>query len=310
MKNGARSLLKNLALFLPLALVLYVALLCVLGSVAPEMLKNLSYPIGAYGHMHSRIKEARATKNTDVLFVGSSHAYRGLDTRVFEQAGINSFNLGSSSQTPIQTQILLQRYMRNLNPEVIIYEVNPSSFTSDGVESALDIMANDKLGWDIAEMVWQIKDIRLINSFIFAAFRQLTGADDDFTEEIKKEKDTYIKGGFVEMEVAFFRQTEPVAPVSFCPKPEQWQAFEETVKLLNKEGITLILVQAPVTKTYYQTGPDFEKQMQQYAPYYNFNNRLPLNDSLHFYDEHHLNQHGVTIFNEALIQELLPVLKP
>ena len=45
--------------------------------------------------------------------------------------------------------------------------------------------------------------------------------------------------------------------------------------------------------------------MQSYGTYYNFNEMISLDDSLHFYDSHHLNQNGVNIFNAKLIDVLL-----
>ena len=39
--------------------------------------------------------------------------------------------------------------------------------------------------------------------------------------------------------------------------------------------------------------------------YYNFNELIKLNDSLDFYDAHHMNQTGVNIFNTKL-KEVLP----
>ena len=44
--------------------------------------------------------------------------------------------------------------------------------------------------------------------------------------------------------------------------------------------------------------------MTKYSTYYNFNKIVTLNDSLHFYDSHHLNQNGVEIFNKRLIKIL------
>ena len=41
------------------------------------------------------------------------------------------------------------------------------------------------------------------------------------------------------------------------------------------------------------------------AEYYNFNNIMEVDDSLHFYDAHHLNQDGVELFNEKLIELVL-----
>ena len=45
--------------------------------------------------------------------------------------------------------------------------------------------------------------------------------------------------------------------------------------------------------------------MQNYSSYYNFNTLIKLDDSLHFYDPHHLNQLGVETFNAELIDLLI-----
>lgn len=44
--------------------------------------------------------------------------------------------------------------------------------------------------------------------------------------------------------------------------------------------------------------------MQKYGEYYDFNGLPELDDSLHFYDNVHLNQEGVEIFNKIVIEIL------
>ena len=48
----------------------------------------------------------------------------------------------------------------------------------------------------------------------------------------------------------------------------------------------------------------FSNTMVSYGDYYDFNNRLHLNDTIDFYDSHHLNQTGVEIFNKAFLKIL------
>ena len=52
--------------------------------------------------MYLRKIDADTTINIDVLVLGSSHAYRGFDPRIFKKAGIKLFNFGSSGQTLLQ----------------------------------------------------------------------------------------------------------------------------------------------------------------------------------------------------------------
>jgi hypothetical protein len=151
------------------------------------------------------IKQINKNQNIDILFLGSSHAYRGFDTRIFKKYGYNTFNLGSSSQTPIQTLVLLKRYLDRINPETVIFEVNPTTFSSDGVESSLDIIANDRNDIYSYEMAFKIHHIKTFNTLLYAEYRDIFHLDDSFTEPIKKRKDTYIKGGFVEKEMAYYK---------------------------------------------------------------------------------------------------------
>ena len=152
----------------------YLVLLIIWGELMPTIFKkNLTYSRGAYGHMYTRIREAEKVKNIDMLFIGSSHAYRGFDTRVAKTYGYESFNLGSSAQTPVQTELLLKKYLGNLNPKLIVYEVYPYTFTNDGVESSLDMIANGKIDYDILNMAFALNNIKTSTRLVYGVSRHL-----------------------------------------------------------------------------------------------------------------------------------------
>ena len=115
-----KRFLSAILFFIPFCFFIYWFLLIFLVDGLKVELRKVNYRLGAYGHMHSRIREIPEFKNIDILFLGASNAYRGLDTRIFEKNGWKSFNLGSSSQTPLQTFILLDRYLDHLNPKVVV----------------------------------------------------------------------------------------------------------------------------------------------------------------------------------------------
>ena len=48
---------------------------------------NINYRIGSSGHMYSRLLEVKSYGRVDLLFLGSSHTYRGFDTRIFSKYG-------------------------------------------------------------------------------------------------------------------------------------------------------------------------------------------------------------------------------
>lgn len=256
--------------------------------------------------MYSRISEIENYGDIDILFLGSSHAYRGFDTRIFLKNGYKSFNLGSSAQTPSQTKVLLKRYMESFNPELVIYEVYPTTFTIDGVESSLDIIANDKNDSHSLKMAFKINNVKTYNTLIYGFTLDLLGLNKSFSEPIIKGNDKYITGGYVEKEIDFYQPEELEKKENFL-RDHQIESFSEIVQMVKNKNIELILVYAPIpTANYsnYINNHYFDSIMRQYSEYYNFNEILTLNDSLYFYDSHHLNQNGVNIFNEKLIEFL------
>ncbi len=279
------------------------------GRFAPALVKpNISYKKGYYGHMHSRLSEVKTLNNIDVLFLGSSHAYRGFDTRLFAEYGLNTFNLGSSAQTPTQTKLLLNRYLQNLNPKTVVYEVYPATFTIDGVESALDIIANDKNDFNSFLMALEIKNIKTFNTFLYGYIRDLLKLNNSYTEASIKGKDKYISGGFVEKEISYFdSESYQRNKEEIILNNSQLESFSDVISMIKEKNINLILVYAPIPRVnynYYTNNEYFDEVMKSHGKYYNFNELLVLNDSLHFYDDHHLNQIGVELFNLELIEIL------
>lgn len=303
-----KKFISNSLKFTLFAFIFYVSSLFVLGGrFVPSVFKpNLNYRIGSFGHLFSRLNEVNTVGDVDILFLGSSHAYRGFDPRIFLEHGYKTFNLGSSSQTPIQTKVLLQRYLSVLNPETIIFEVYPVTLSLDGVESAVDLIANDKNDQLSLNMALEINNLKTYNTLIYGFTREVLGLNNTFTEPIIKGNDTYISGGFVEKELSFYRP-EFFKEQAVLLNEHQLESFSEVVQMIKNQNIELILVYAPITRALYasyQNTHIFDSIMSSYARYYNFNELITFDDSLHFYDSHHLNQNGVKLFNKALIEVL------
>lgn len=297
--------LKSLLLFFIINLIVYAFLLFVWGHVFTQKFKpNLIYLQGSYGHTYTRFKEVKTKKNIDILFLGSSHAYRGFDPRIFKD--YITFNLGTSSQTPIQTKILLDRYLTQLNPKIIIYAISPNAFIGDGVESSLDIISNDKNDWNSIKLALEINHIKVYNTLIYSFEKELLNLNRNFFEPQKKGEDLYISGGFVEKKNKYYsNQINKNKKWDF--NPESFKHFEKILLLLKKRNIKLILVKTPTTNSLYNSYTNnefFDRKMSTYGKYYNFNKILQLDDSLDFYDANHLNQNGVKIFNKKLVEIL------
>lgn len=253
--------------------------------------------------MFNRLSEVKDIDKLDILFLGSSHTYRGFDTRIFNKNGLKTFNLGSSAQSPIQTKALINRYLDRLEPKLVVFEVYPPTLSIDGVESSLDIISNDDNDLHSYQMAIEINKIRTYNTLLYATIRDVLNLDDAFSYPTKQGEDTYISGGYVEKEISYFKtQNYPNKEITLNNK--QVSAFENILETLRHKEIEYILVYAPISKNLYSSYTNnkyYDSLMSSYGNYYNFNKIMRLNDSLHFYDPNHLNQLGVELFNNELI---------
>lgn len=268
--------------------------------------KNVNFKQGSNGHLFSRLREVEKYINVDILFVGSSHAYRNFDPRIFKKHDINIFNLGSSSQTPIQTQLLLERYLSKLKPKLLVYEVYPATFESDAVESALDFISNSPFDLDLISMAFKVNHIKVYNTLIYRLMGDLFGVNKNFKEKIFRGKDKYIPGGYVER--------DDTQKVDLNYQKKKWNLKEKSKNEFNKilfdlkkASVKTILIQTPVKKKFYNSylnNSEIDNYFRSKGVYINFNKNSELIDSLHFYDEHHLNKTGVKIFNELFIKKI------
>lgn len=304
-----QKFLTRFFLFLIVSFLVYCVFLFFWGHVLPQRYKpNLNYRIGSYGNMYTRMSEVKNVHQPDILILGSSHAYRGFDVRIFEKAGYETFNMGSSSQTPVQTRLLLNRYLTDINPGFVIFEVSPEVLASDGVESAVDVIANDKNDFRSVLMALKINNVKVYNTLLYAFMNDLFNVNKDFEEPMVKPKrnDTYIPGGYVEKKMKYYTSKKH-AEKTFEFREMQLKAFEKIIASLKKMDIGFILVYTPVTNDLYQSFTNvetFDSIMHTYGGYYNFNEIMQLNDTLHFYDSHHFNQAGVRKFNHRLLKLL------
>lgn len=261
---------------------------------------------GGYGHMYSRLEEIDKLDKQDLLFLGSSHTYRSFDSQFFKSKGLKSFNLGSSSQSPDVTGILITEYLSQLSPKVVIYEVYPEIIFSQRLESRVDIISNLKISRFPSVMNSTTSSIGEINTFILSFWHQIVNPD--FTEDRHKGKDTYIDGGYVRNENIRTQFDPSIKSLSVDLENAGVENLRQNIKCIQEFGSQIVLVYAPLpTDTYalYQAQNDTIDSMYSSlgVQYINYNG-IPLNDTLHFKDDDHLNHAGVQIFNSQVLKDL------
>lgn len=277
--------------------------------VSPIPNGNIKFLKGGYGHLYSRLSELDTLDDIDVLFLGSSHTYRGFDTqRISDEIAFKCFNLGSSGQTPDVTKVLLKTYLHQIKPKLVVYEVVPNAIFEESIGSRADLISNLPLQ--------KLKSLYYLDGFGISEFKTLTLAVghamlvSGYDEPKIKGSDEYISGGYVKR-MGFGRYLkypkDPEFTADFDSKG--FKRFRDNLAIIRSQRIPIVLVFAPTTSYDYSRYPlNIHSVYSSLGVYFNFNQGLPLDDSLHFYDDSHLNQDGVKIFNDAFIQTLFPII--
>ena len=286
-------------------IVLHIIAICIFGN---NRIFNVSYyKIGSYGCMFTRIKDIPNHKNPEILFLGSSHAYRGFDTRIFEEEGITCFNLGSSFQTPLQTEVLLEKYLDEINPKSIVFAITYGVFQSDGIESTTDLISNDHIDSKICKLAINSGNIKVINTLIYGIYQEYCcGIRNTFQERIMKGDDLYVSGGYVEKldYSPFVSDSSNIREEIIKVRPKQLLAFNNCINMIKNRQIPYLLVKTPLpisTNSNCTNRNELNVLMSSYGTYLDFNEILQLDDSC-FYDSSHLSQNGVEVFDSCLIQ--------
>lgn len=306
-KTEMDKFIKVLIRFILFLFVGYTLFLSIWGLFLPATFTpNLLYKKSTTGLLGQRIENLNNYRDVDILFLGSSITYRGFDTELFKKHGLKTFNLGSSAQTPMQTNVLLKRYYEQLNPKLVIYEIYPPAFSWDGVESSIDLISYDRNDIYSIKMGLETMNVSVINTLLFSFIIRMIGEDYFITNMEYDDFDTYVEGGFVKRKKQF-NSKQVHALNNIKANDKNLQAFRSNINIINDSEAKLLLLWLPNTTSYYNSilnTHHFDSLFSRYGDYLNFNTLLSakINDSLHFYDPYHLNINGTTLVNDTLIK--------
>jgi hypothetical protein len=279
---------------------------------------RISLPKGTTSHQWTRQSEADTTRDVDILILGSSLG-QSIDVRNFQKFDLRAFNLSSGSQTPIQSNYLLDNYLESFQPRMVIWDVNPFTFTYTGIESTIDLIANCSDCGGMIEML-----IRTNSTLAWASyFKRLVMKqfeDKNFSMPKETPLSKYIEGGYMEVFTKAPETPLETDITSYKPLMLQKNTFESLLSLLNSKSISVILVYSPKSKSFIE---NFQNQ-QEWFDYFNSlvengaaEKFINLNDIFsqdsinrtHFYDLAHLTREGVSTYNRVIIDSLTSSLK-
>ncbi len=266
----------------------------------------------------TRLREAKSYSNVDVLFLGSSLAFRGVDPRPFREKGLNVFNLGTSAQTPYNSYYLLKEFTPKLKPKYVVLDVYWTMMNLENpTESTIDIVSNHQLTSNMVEMALHTRDFTTISSLISNYISRLHTPLSKI-EDKKSPIDKYIKGGYVEaLNIDTVKQAYELSHLKVqhrTPADLQVKYLNKIIDLCRANNIKPIFIMMPVTKELKSKLANYQEYCRfvdsvaykNKIPFTNYNDRkdLELISLTDFVDENHLSKKGATKFTRKFIDDL------
>ncbi len=299
-----KSLIRNISIFSIFAIVFYSLAILVAGKAVPNyLLGNIltENKMSANDLSQKRYEEVSRSEKVDLVILGSSHAYRGYDTRIFESSGSKSLNLGSSSQTPILTEAIYRNYIDKLSPDIIILDIYPVLFTRNPEEGQLNILPLMYKNSHFIKSSFKSFDIRVFNSLIYF---QVFG-NRNAVKYKKSENEEYIPGGYISTK-RVSTESKKYLPASLKIEEKNIEALKNIVADAERRGIQVFLFQSPLPEARYKSytnNKEIDRIMQSIGTYYNYNDVGFLSNDC-FFDDSHINQKGVDIYNKWVLDKI------
>lgn len=300
-----RKLLTQGFLFILVSLGAYIVTFAILYFIPsggiPMAYRAVKGVIWEGGPSWKKMRDFPEGESFDLIFIGSSHAYRGYDPANFSQAGIKSFNLGTSNQHQMASYSIARQYIKPGTCKMVLIDIYDRVFASDGYESMSDMVINsehDTQAWDVA---LRMKDIRAANMLLFRYFNKLSPPLNTDTLD--------IRNGYQALEKQLSMPGKP-KNYRYVSNPTQVKYLEKLIVYLQKQGIRVIMASHPLPTVYVPSDHDvfrrdIEVLMNRYkVPYFDYTDYKPIGGMWYFADESHLNQRGVNTYNATLIRQL------
>lgn len=266
---------------------------------------------------------AEPTNTLDILFLGSSHVFCGVNPLcIYDETGLRSYDLASGLQRTWVSYYYLLEVLKTQKPALVVLDTSELFDDDNNTEPrnrmVFDYMKPSFHKWKAVAVSAQPEEFLL--SYLFPVIRyherifDLSGKD--FQWVLGKNHHNYLHG-------YRFEYMDRAARVSFTEydkteknTPDVWKAgsksrlyLDRMVETCRKNRMELVLVTIPTTSGW---GWPEHCRVRDYAEekglrYYDFNTEIQeigLSPNSDFYDAEHLNIHGAARFSRFLGKRL------
>jgi hypothetical protein len=248
------------------------------------------------------LSDYNAQKKYDIVVLGSSHAYRGYDPRIFANENIQLFNAGSSSQNTLVSRALATHILQPSDGQLYIIDIYDKVWSGDGIESCNRFIQNSPSAALNTDLTLHALDLRKINQYSTWLFSDLT--------QFEVEAKDYVADGYCS------KNDSLQSPPQALEGPEEINPLfqvhlDRLLQLLEEKSVEYIFVSHPHPTT--EGLEAYHKPMKTYIDslaaakntfYFDYTSHPSFSDFGYFADANHLNQKGVDLFNELLIRDL------
>ena len=323
-----------------LGVVLKVIVFCLFFTGVTQGINYLVFPATSYTRIQFHdLYEKYDEENIDLLFLGTSHAYRGFDCRIFDEAlNMESYNFGTSMQTVSASYYLLKEILKTNTPKTVVFELTYSCFNIKDRNPKKNVIISQYMKPSLNKLEFLMNEYELEDIFYGLypayAFRENLKAETLGETLQKKMSPEYLAydpaatvsktewmeyKGFVYTDKALSRygigRMDPDPFVESNLDPKYLEALYKIIYLCRQKGVEIVFVTMPSPKASllelgnYDQVCDYMNGIAEkhQIPYYNFNllreDVLKL-ENLDFYDSHHVNGEGARKVSEVFAQIL------
>lgn len=303
MIQGTKFLLTTAVLYV----LAFIALTRIRYEGNPVIYRTNDYYQTKGGVSYSKFKDWADGAAYDVVVIGSSHAYRGYDPRIFTERGYRMFNMGSSAQTPLSTYAVLEGYVTEQRTPLVLIDVYENAFDQPGVESVSDLTRNMDSDRAALLLAASFRDLRGLNML---ALRML-----DKGGPASWEHKHYVGNGAAISPDSTRADLKYPGLRPFHVDERQLERFIDCLDLCAERGIRVVLCShfyprriGLARHTAFAALVDSvlaERPVAERPHWFDFAGTPGIDDHAHFCDHNHLNEAGARIFTGRLVDSLV-----
>ena len=253
------------------------------------------------GFTYERFREFNPDSRHDILAFGSSRVNRGIDPRVFEDAGYSIYNLGTDDQTPLNTKVLIEQYVKPGKCRLVILDIFDKIFSQGSLESSADLIQNLNDDNAALQVAMAADDVRAIN--LLGIRMMLKNQAPSYKGDTKLYKGYRVKRN---QKNDFTGDT-----YAYKTNKQNLRDFDAIIKYLKSVNIPFLLVCQPIPS--HINHENHRLLLKDIDPILKANN-VSLHDYSDdativsysdFADESHLNSWGAEIYSKHLLNTLV-----